>query len=59
MVMILLSSCYNYYEHPPVIVGKEISNIPGITTYTYEGYGYMAKSFDDSTNKYNIGDTIK
>ena len=59
LVIVLLSSCDGHYEHRPIIISKELIAVPKVCKYTYEGFGYLDKTFDDSCNKYNIGDTIK
>jgi hypothetical protein len=47
-----------YQKGPPIIVKKEQSLLPGISMYTYEGYG-REEEFEDKTDKYNVGDTLR
>lgn len=47
-----------YKQGPAVIVKKEYSLIPGVCTYTYEGYGRL-ETFEDKCSKFEVGDTLK
>jgi hypothetical protein len=44
----------NYHQGEPIILKKEYSLIPGLCTYTYEGYGRI-EIFEDKCNKYSVG----
>jgi hypothetical protein len=50
-------------KHPiRIIISKSYTQnkLPkGICTYKYKGGGYLECVFEDSCNKYNVGDTIK
>lgn len=48
-------------HHRPVIIGKDfvMYNKNFGCDYTYRGLGYNEHCFQDSCNKYNIGDTLK
>jgi len=47
----------NNFEGEPVIFKKEYSMIPGICTFTYEGYG-RKETFEDKCDKYSVGDKL-
>jgi len=52
----LLASC----DKQRVIYSKSVSlEHPSFSYYSYSGGGFTNCSFVDSSNKYNIGDTIK
>jgi hypothetical protein len=65
LLSILLSGCQfsiketnkNYYQGEPVILKKEYSLIPGVCTFTYEGYG-RKETFEDKCDKYSVGEKL-
>ena len=60
-ITIFLSSCDNSdVKGRPIIKSKFINaNKEGFCRYSYNGLGTRGQEFDDSCNKYSIGDTIK
>lgn len=56
---LFLSSCNNLdVKGRPLITAKFTNQKEGICTYYYNGLGVRGQSFDDSCNKYSIGDTL-
>jgi hypothetical protein len=63
-ITFLMSSCQNSNFNSdvsgrPVITSKSILLKEGFCKYYYNGLGIRQQSFEDSCNKYSIGDTIK
>lgn len=58
ILIIGLWGCERYPEKPFVITSKR-PNGEGISEFYYVGKNGYWNFFTDSTNKYNIGDTIK
>lgn len=61
MVIINYPTKSNHHHHKPVIIGKDFRSYDNNRecNYTYMGLGFNEHSFQDSCNKYNIGDTLK
>lgn len=60
LLLPMLQACTGrtYRDGPPIIVKKQQSMLPGKCLYTYEGFG-REEMFDDTCDKYNVGDTLK
>lgn len=60
LLLIILVGC-SHSPHKPFIIKNEQNIGSGYSLYGYECYkmDYLYHTFIDSTNKYNIGDTIK
>ncbi|MEZ4755333.1 MAG: hypothetical protein R2817_00740 [Flavobacteriales bacterium] len=60
LLLLTLQACTGrtYRDGPAIIVKKQQSMLPGKCLYTYEGFG-REEMFDDTCDKYNVGDTLK
>lgn len=58
--LLALTACNNDdVKGRPVIVAKYTTLKEGYCKYYYNGLGIRGQQFQDSCNKYSIGDTIK
>ena len=62
LIIFAVSTCAikcNVHDHAAIVTGKRIDTLHiGIAHYEYDGLG-DSKTFDDSFNLYQIGDTLQ